>query len=182
MAQTLLPFRDYDEHDVINLFAIAGTADKGLVVMGSTSATDGWRNTDELSMLGAVGGSFSNTLSQRYGTAAVVVAASGTATSPLGILLHDVKETDENGEKLVFNPRKAAEMGVSLSGQATPIASRGIFLYSGSDLAGQTPVVGTKLYHDSAGAIVTGSAAGSQVGVALGSKDSNNHVLIKLNL
>ena len=30
MAHTLLPFRDYDEHDVINLFAVAGTADKAL--------------------------------------------------------------------------------------------------------------------------------------------------------
>jgi len=46
-------------------------------------------------------------------------------------LLNDVREVDENGEKLIFKPRKAAEMQCAVSGQAVPIAIRGVFLYSG---------------------------------------------------
>ena len=103
----------------------------------------------------------------------------------MGVLLHDVKETDENGEKLVFNPRKAAEMEVALSGQAVPVLTRGIVLYSGTNLAAQTPAVGTKLYFDASGELNTGvidDTAGAHVGVCLGGKDSNSHVLVKINL
>ncbi len=179
MAHTLLPFRDYDEHDVINLFAVAGTADKGLVVMAD--ATAGWKNTDELSNLGAVGATYANTVSDRFGSAATVKAATGTNANPIGMLLHDVKETDENGEKLIFNPRKAAEMNVSLSGQATPVVTRGIFLYSGSTLKTQTVTAGLALYHDDSGEITTGTT-NTKIGKALGGVDDNDHVLIKLEL
>ena len=35
--------------------------------------------------------------------------------------------TDENGEKLLYNPVKRAELQAVLSGQAVPVATRGIF-------------------------------------------------------
>ena len=44
MASTLLPFRDYSEHDVINLFAFNGELTKGHIVAISA----GWKNTDEM--------------------------------------------------------------------------------------------------------------------------------------
>jgi hypothetical protein len=62
MATTLLPFREYDEHDVINLFAYDGALDRGHVV----KILSGWKNTDETQLMGNVGGSFTNTVSQRY--------------------------------------------------------------------------------------------------------------------
>jgi predicted RecA/RadA family phage recombinase len=173
----LLPFRDYDEKDVINLYAFSGSlpASKGTLV----KVQAGWKATDEMSMLGDVGASFNNTVSERYGVVAQVAIAT-TGDTPLGMLLWDVKETDENGEALKFNPRKAAEMQVVLSGQAVPIVTRGIFLYNG---VGGTPVAGGAAYAGANGTI-TASSAGSavQIGKFLGAKDANDNVAVRIAL
>ena len=181
MATTLLPFRDVDDHDVINLFAVNGELDKGHIV----KIVSGFENTDEMDLRGDVGADHSNTVSERYGVKAVCAAATASGDAVLGMLLNDVKETDENGEKLIFNPRKAAEMGVALSGQAVPVATRGVFLYSGSNLIAQTPAIGTKLYWDASGELNTGildATAGAHVGICLGIKDANNHVLVRIDI
>ena len=179
----LKPFRDYDEKDVINLFALHGSAGIPVTKGHFVSVTgDGWITSDELQMLGDVGASFGNTVSQRYGVKAKVCIAD-TADHPLGMMLYDCKETDENGELLKFNPRKAAEMEVALSGQAVPVVTRGTFLYSGSVLAGDDPDAGAKLYVDANGELST-TDAGSQlsVGRTLGSKDGDGVVLVKIEL
>ena len=106
---TLRPYRDYDEKDVINVASFSGTlpATKGTLV----KFQQGFVATDEpVEMLGSVGQSYANTVSQRYGAYAKV-AATTAGESAVGLLLMDVRETDENGEALKFNPRKAAEMG-----------------------------------------------------------------------
>jgi hypothetical protein len=141
---TLRPFRDYNEHDVINLFRFSGTipANKGTLVK---VIGNGWLTTDELERLGSVGATYNNVQSERYGVAAAVGVA-GAGETPVGMLLYDVKETDENGEKLIFHPRKQAEMEVALSGQAVPVVTKGTFLYSGATLASESPVGGTTLY------------------------------------
>ena len=170
----LRPFRDYNEKDVINLFAFSGTlpATKGTLV----KIQAGFKATDEISMLGNVGQSYPNTVSERYGVAAQVAVA-GTGDSALGMLLFDVRETDENGELLKFNPRKAAEMGAVISGQAVPIVTRGIFRYSG---AAGTPTAGGTAYNGANGVI---SATGTQVvGKFLGAADADGFVTVKLSL
>ena len=175
---TLKPLRQYDEHDVINMFSYDGAAaDKGILVKISA----GWKSTDEPTEMGGnVGASYNNVVSQRYANTAKVIVA-GTADKPIGMTLMEVKETDENGEKLIFNPRKAAEMGVLVSGQAVPLLTRGIVLYSGATLAGQTVTAGATLYvSGSAGEIST--VGTNAIGKALGGKDDNNFVLIKLEL
>jgi hypothetical protein len=45
----------------------------------------------------------------------------------LGITLNQTLATDENGERLLYNPVKRAELQAVLSGQAVPVATRGIF-------------------------------------------------------
>jgi hypothetical protein len=177
---TLRPFRDYNEHDVINLFRFSGTipANKGTLVK---VIGDGWKTTDELERLGSVGATYNNVQSERYGVAAAVGVA-GAADAPVGMLLYDVKETDENGEKLIFHPRKQAEMEVALSGQAVPVVTKGTFLYSGATLAAQTPVGGTTLYCGANGDITTTKASNEIVGKALGAKDADGVVLIRINL
>lgn len=147
MAHDLKPFRDYSEHDVINLFSFSGDSThvvKGLAVkvMGP-GLNPGITNVSPTEHLGNVGGNFgSNVVSLRHGVAAkVAVAASGEAV--LGLTLMDVRETDENGEKLIFNPRKAAEMNVVVSGQAVPVLTRGLIMYSGVNAtAGHVASVG----------------------------------------
>lgn len=180
---TLLPFRDYCEHDVINLFAWSGSvpATKGTLVKPAGS---GWR-TDETDTdlgIGSPGATFANTVSLRYGTIPKVVAA-GTGDSVIGMLLYDVRETDENGELLKFNPRKLAEMQSVLSGQTVPIVTRGIFLISGVFNGGVT--AGAAAYPSGAGEITTNSVnqvTNSKVGKFLGAANGKGHALLYLNI
>lgn len=176
------PLRQYNESDVINMFAYDGAAaSKGTLVKVTGN---GWKNTDEpTGVLAAAGGTaVTNTVSSRYGTTAKVTA-SAAGNHPLGMLLMSVQEADENGEKLIFNPRKAAEMGVVVEGQTVPILTRGVVLYYGATLAAETFSAGATLYAGAAGEIT--SAAGTSnvaVGIALGGKDSDDYVLVKLGL
>lgn len=178
---TIKPLKQYNESDVLNIFAYDGaSASKGLLVKVNGN---GWVSTDEpVDMNGPAGASYANTVSARFGTKARITAAA-SGDQALGILLMDVKETDENGEKLLYKPGKAAEMGVVVSGQTVPVLSRGVILYSGATLAAESPTAGAVLYGADNGEI-TSVSGGTKVaiGQALGVKDSNNYVLIKLEL
>jgi hypothetical protein len=184
MATNLRPFRDYDEHDVVNLFAFSGSypQTKGNIV---TIMGNGWKNSDEpFDMAGAPGAGYSNTVSQRYGLNAYVRQCASGET-PLGMTLYDVRETDENGEKLIYNPRKAVEMGCVISGQAVPVLTRGTVLYSGTTLAALTVAAGDSLYATDNGELTNSHDSTwthVKVGKALGAKDDSNHVLIRLEL
>lgn len=178
---TIKPLRQYSESDVINMFAYDGpSASKGLLVKVHGN---GWVSTDDpADMSAGAGASYTNTVSSRYSTKAKLTLA-GSGDQAIGMLLMSVAETDENGEKLLYKPGKAAEMGVVVSGQSVPVLSRGILLYSGATLAAETPTAGGVLYGADNGE-VTSVAGGTKVAVgqALGIKDSNNFVLIKLEL
>lgn len=187
MAQ-LLPFRQYDEHDVVNVFAFSGALpiNAGTLVRPVAS---GWR-TDEgnTELLGSVGASFANTVSVRFGTIPRVTPA-GTGESPVGMLLYAVKEQDENGLLLKFNPRKAAEMQVVLSGQTVPIVTRGIFLVSGQFNGGA--LAGDPLFPSGAGLWTTSTTGqnngpdqhcNSKVGKLLGAPNAKGHALVLLNI
>lgn len=178
---TLRPFRDYDEKDVINLYSFSGTipANRGTLV----KIVLGYQQTDEpIDMIGSPGATYNNTQSQRYGAHAKV-AATNAGDAALGLLLKDVRETDENGELLKFNPVKAAEMDVVLSGQACPVVTKGVFLYSGANasalLSGTS--AHTRIYAGASGELTTG-ASGTSVGYCLGGLDSNNCVMIRMNI
>ena len=192
MANKLRGFRDYSEHDVLNLFAHTDSAvDDGTIVKLNSTAVagwsvNGWRNDDDsnqLEMLGDVGGTtdlVGNVVSNRYGVSARVDDC-GTADTdvPIGMALYGVAETDENGEKLIYNPRKAAEMQVVVSGQALPIVTKGLFLYDYG--VASTAIVGFNARVGAGGTIVTGGA-GKVVGKWLGSSDANGHALLSLNV
>lgn len=152
MAHDLRPFRQYSEQDVVNLYAYSGDSSlvrKGLVVkiMGDGFAPDTTSNGYDINArLGDVGAAYGNVVSQRYG-ATPKVGSVVSGDRALGLTLLDIRETDENGEKLAFNPRKAAEMNVVISGQTVPLLTKGIVMYSGVTVAdaNATPhaVVGT---------------------------------------
>jgi hypothetical protein len=175
----LKAFRQYSEHDVVNLFSLTGNTitlpfNKGTLV---SVDGDGWKNDNDLVMAGDPGATYSNTVSQRYGVPACVTVAA-TGDNILGITLYDVKETDENGEKLIFNPRKAAELQAVVSGQAVPVMTKGVVLYNG---VGGTPAAGGAAYA-AANGIITATAGGKVVGKFLGVKDADGNVLVKIEL
>ncbi len=194
MAYQLRPFRDYDEHDVLNLFAYDTTG----LVAGSISITKGslvkiatgWKNYDSGVELGGgiefIGGAGTlqptNVVSQRYGVTAKVVTST-TGETPIGMMLYDVKDVDENGELLKYNPRKAAEMQAVIPGQAVPVVTRGIFLVQG--VLG-SPTAGGVAYAGGTGQITSstgiGGVANVVIGKFLGAPDTNSETLVKLAL
>jgi hypothetical protein len=175
MAHDLRPFRDYDEKDVINIFSYNETVAniestpvlKGALVKIST----GWSTSNnDLAMLeGAGANTVSNTVSQRYAVASKIVACGVAGEPVLGMTLFDVREKDENGELLKFNPRKAAEMQAVLVGQAVPVVRRGTFLVeTDTDIDGSAEGW-TALYTDAAGEFTATAGAGNIIGRTLGS-------------
>jgi hypothetical protein len=179
---TIRPFRDYSEHEVINLFALQGESNKGTFV---TAATNGFDLSSEAAF--SDDSFIEGTVSARFNIASKVKAApSGTTPAMvLGMTLKDVKSVDENGYPLKFEPRKAAERDLIISGEAVPVVKRGVFLYSGVSEAGGTCAFGSGLAISDAGdgslKVVTAGSA-SAVAKALGPKDSNGFVLIDIKL
>ena len=146
--ERLEPFRDYSEHDVLNLFAFGDEA----VALNTTTTVyagscvkvkTGWSASNEpQDMIGNVGAGYDNTVSQRWGVASdVEYTDGGLDEAALGITLYDVREYDENQEALKFHPRKQDELQCSLSGQAVPIATRGVFLMATGAWASSDGVV-----------------------------------------
>jgi len=194
MAHKLKPFRDYSEHDVINLFSFNDTAvvldanDSGIVRAGSVvKVKTGWSNDAEtVDMIADVGASYNNTVSQRWGVAANVELTDGVADdeSALGITLADVREYDENGEALKFNPRKQEELQAVLSGQAVPVATRGLFLTAtGAWAASQTVAINMDVFPTGDGQITTVGTKNinNRIGRTLGGPDSDGSVLVKFD-
>lgn len=175
----LKPFRDYDEHDVINLFAVnSASLNKGTVVVANGNGVDLKNNLalDNLSQYG-------NTLSAQFNVPWTVSAApSGAAKGQIvGLLLKDVRTVDENGEQLLFRPRKAAEMDVIVSGQACPILTKGLVLVNG--IVG-TPGVGSGAAVSDAGNgdLKVVPYANATVGKFLGPVNDEGYALLKVEL
>lgn len=163
MIHKLLPFRQYDEKDVVNLFSLvlsgAGTnysnayagaiIDKGSNLSGTAveiSTTNTNLGGDEPMMtasegyLGAVKDGLGQTLAQgvQYPKAANTVAptaATGDADF-FGITLRSTFAYDENMEKLLYYQRKLEELQAVLPLQAVPVATRGMFTLSLGALTG----------------------------------------------
>lgn len=131
MSKRLKPFRQVAEEDIINgLFsADTQTLDQGVFV--SISASDGSKDPVEYvesSQLGKtdyahVGADMYPVVPNKFTTA----ASGAKAADVLGLTLYEVAYTDENGEKYLYYKQKRIENQISLSGEAVPVATRGIF-------------------------------------------------------
>lgn len=189
----LLPFRDYSEHEVLNFFACADIADKGTLVKPKRS----WKSTgvSDRSTAGplnignsAPGAIYSNTVTQNFELVGQVepVVNHDDLPSPIGILLKDIREFDENGEKLIFNSRKAAEMDVIIKDiQAVPILTRGLILVNDIDTTnrgggGGNPDIGDAAYAGSNGRIATDGVL--VIGKFLSRLDENGYTLVKISI
>jgi hypothetical protein len=197
MAHTLKPFRDYSEHDVVNLFAYSGQQDaNGViatagtvvkvigngfqpVVASTTPGGTGFLGEIPVDLAGAVGAGYTNVVSDRYAlTAKVTAASSGDAA--LGITLMNTQELDENGQKLIHFPRKAAEKGVVVSGQGVPVLTKGVVVYSGSEINSASVGAGVYLSTTAGELSTTNAGSTNKVGTLL-SVPVNGIALIKLN-
>jgi hypothetical protein len=200
LTVNLLPFRDYSEHEVLNFFSCNTVTNKGTLVKPvrswkSTGASDK-STAGPLSLASSSpGNSYSNTITNNFELIGQVepVVNSNPITNPeipaaIGILLKDVREFDENGEKLIFNSRKAAEMDVIIKDiQVVPILTRGVILINDIDTtnhsgggSGGDPDIGDAAYIGSNGRIGTDGLI--VIGKFLSRKDENGYCLVKINI
>lgn len=180
----LKAFRQYNESDVINVFSYTGAGDleAGTLVAPSVGIQLGEGvapvEMDGTSFDSAVNLS-TRAVSPRWNTTARLAANS---SAPLGITLMKVQELDENGEKLVNHPRKAAEMGVVVKGQAIPVLTRGVLHVT--NITG-TGAVNAPIYANVAagqeGKLTTSAGTGNvKVGVAL-SAVANGEAVVRFS-
>ena len=192
MANRLLPFRQYDENDVINLFALdttvapalnlsatataSGPADAGVFVSVSSAISD---------QLGDPSHDFTDTYVGKVHGGSVgkvgypkvpwKVQPTAAGEAPLGITLKQTVAYDENGEKLLYHPQKQDELQAVLPGQAVPVATRGIFMVDANVMFASSPPpapvsVGTKFGIGTSGTVTAATgdnSAYAQAGLVL---------------
>jgi hypothetical protein len=171
------------------MFAMEGT-DKAAGTLVKVSAAN---LNDDLIDLVDGGSAFLTSQGNAYSPLAVNplrVDAAGSGDSALGILLRDVRETDENGEKLRFYPEKKEELQCVLSGESVPVATKGVFtLMEGAFTGSIVPAVGTDVYGHAAGKL--GVAGGNAVKVgqvlatgsrAAGDTHAGGYAIVNINI
>ena len=172
MALRILPFRQYSDHDVVNMYSIidsdvldsttpadSGAGDAGVFVKVSdgnfdndpvTYQADTYLGKNDYPFLGTT---------EMYPKVNLKVTGSTSGTRPLGLTLYQTAKNDENGEKLLYNPQKQAELQAMLPGQAVPILTKGIVTLSAEAFDGSvtdpayTPGSGIIASHTTAGKI-----------------------------
>jgi len=136
----LLPFRQYDENDVINFYSYdLETGEAGSVVRVSDANLSNEpvkyvERTDANSYDNTLGNALSLYPETPYKV--TKVSDTGAGVRPLGIMLRDVRSKDENGENLLYYPQKKAELQCVVSGEVVPVATKGLFTINSKGLGG----------------------------------------------
>lgn len=153
MAIRLLPFRQYAEEDVVNLFALvdgsennkvtdSGAGDAGVFVKvsaGDFGADPVGYETN--SYLGETNYPFIGR--NQYPTVPLKVEPATAGAPCLGVTLFQTAKTDENDEKLLYYPQKKLETQSVLPGEAVPILGKGVVTLATTAFdSGTIPAVG----------------------------------------
>lgn len=164
MANRLLPFRQYNEHDVVNLFSLDTSS---LTLTNMTHSSNGaWdagvivkvSNGDMTQAPVAVTGAASSLQSylgktdyphvggNHYPEVPLkVVAAAGTDIA-VGVALRQTIAYDENGEKLLYYKQKLLELQGVLPGEAVPVLTKGIVTVGAEAVvSGSEPTAGAQV-------------------------------------
>ena len=196
MAKRILPYRDYSEHDVVNLFALnvsgktlssfvsngTGDFDSGVVVSVSAGALPGevseLRASTPDNLRDYLGASLDGAHIGFNGYPAntgMTVAPAAAGGRGLGITLRETLAFDENGEKLLYYKQKLDEAQAVLPGQTVPVLTRGLVLLAASAIDG-TPAVGDDLEIKAGGKLgaqASGAVVGSVIAIGEESDDSS---------
>lgn len=135
MAIRLLPFRQYAEEDVVNLYASSGVnaqvdtaqgdGDAGVFVSVSAGdfSLDPIQYADS-TYLGKTDYPFIGR--DQYPSVPLQVEPAQSGSTVLGLTLLQTALRDENGEKLLYYPQKKLETQSVLTGEAVPVLGKGI--------------------------------------------------------
>jgi hypothetical protein len=190
MAKRILPYRDYSEHDVVNLFALdvsgltltslvpnnstAQAYDSGVVVKVKTGVLPGDAPSQLDSASGDklrdyLGASFSSAHIgyNAYPSNGMTVEPADGGEVALGITLRETLAFGENGEKMLYNKQQLDEAQAVLPGETVPVLTRGLVLLSEkSFVSSEEPAVGQPIY-PGAGGLLTDTATGSEAAVGV---------------
>ena len=181
------PFRDYSEHDVLNLFKLVDAT--GAKATPVVIANSGWNNnngTPRVALDLAAGLGNPNIYSPRWEIyPALRRAVSGE--KPLGLTLYDTREVNYLGYPLIYDQQRAKELQTVTSGQAVPVVRKGIFIV-GPFQTGESPAPGKYAAVRGTGEIGVAAATTGVSGVALpvfgeflGTKDTDGYALVSIN-
>jgi hypothetical protein len=165
MANRLLPFRQYNEHFVVNMFALdtslltlgnvatnthaaTGNHDAGLLVKVKTGGDLGAGysaspdvdsgGTDTLdTYLGKT--SYPHVASNANPEAFGKLDVAGGLDICLGVTLNQTLTYDENGEKMLYYRQKALELQAVLPGEAVPVLTKGIIAVAANGVVTASP-------------------------------------------
>lgn len=135
MAIRLLPFRQYAEEDVVNLYASSGVNDQVDTAQGDgdaglfVSVSAGDFSLDPIqyadnSYLGKTDYPFIGR--DQYPSVPLQVEPAQSGSTVLGVTMLQTALKDENGEKLLYYPQKKLETQSVLTGEAVPVLGKGI--------------------------------------------------------
>lgn len=137
---TIKPLRNIDDHDVVPFFALNQTGLKGMPV-SLIAGTSGYYSTQSLGLFSNLSNFTNAAYSPRWEVKSKVQPAV-SGTKPFGITLYDTRSTTEWGEQYIYEPEKAKERQIVVSGEGVPIARKGLFLV-GPLSTGANPAVGS---------------------------------------
>jgi len=145
-STNLLPNRDFDQHEVLNFFALNQTGLGGQLVTFITGSQD--PVSSEAYGTQQVGASYTNIYSPLFSVSRRVRPATvgDSKWEVAGITLATTAMFDENGNRLLNMPYSHTEArGFVQTGQAVPILKRGQLTVALSQFNGTKPVAGWPL-------------------------------------
>jgi len=180
----LKPFRQYNDNDVINLFAhVSGSVNKGTVVKAVSGSMSAHPNEYGSA---ADSNAPSRVTSLRATVPWKIDTCSSGDVNVLGILLYDIRETNANGEKYIFRPRyDTSEQQIVISGQAAPVLTKGMVEingFSGTAGPGSGAIVSTVT---PGRLLVSNSVAkfgSGRVGTFLTTSGADGYAILKIEL
>jgi len=187
MALRILPFRQYDDNDVINMFALQSAyvntsttgssyGDAGVFVTTAvgdfnldpiTYASDSYLGKTDYPHVGV----------NQYPSVSLKIKPATAGDGLMGLTLRQTAQYDESGEKLLYYPQKREDLQVVLPGQSVPVATKGIFTVTSGAWNGSLAVgSGVKLASGVSGTVTGCSVSdAARVGLVIGtgSRSSN---------
>ena len=204
MAKRILPYRDYSEHDVLNLFsldvdesadtltewveAVNGKWDSGVVVKVKTGELPGdlpgglseHASGEKLRKYLGDSPTSAHIGYNAYPYNGMTVEPAGAGEVAVGITLRETLAYDENGEKLLYYKQKLDEAQAVLPGQTVPVLTRGLVLLDSNAVTGN-PDIGTQLEVGSDGTLVADTSAGNALVATVVAKSGSDKFLCKIS-
>jgi len=189
MANRLLPFRQYNEHDVVNLFSLDtssltlanmthsanGAWDAGVIVKITNGDMTQEPVVDGASQLQSYLGKtdYPHIGGNAYREVPLKVdVADGAADVPFGVTLRQTIAFDENGEKLLYYKQKLLELQGVLPGEAVPVLTKGLITVASAGIVG-SPAAGDKVFAGTGANLgkFTTNSANAEVGIVVATGD-----------